>query len=99
IDLGALQPEQRAVEVRVLAAAEVGMEARADLEQRRDAAIHLKRARGRLRGSGEELEQRGLARAVRPDDPERSTWVDREAHVVERLHPLGGRVLAEERLL
>src|SRR5438128_9752287 len=72
VDLAAFQSEQRAVQIRVLAAAEVGMEARADLEQRRDPAIHLERARGRLRGPREELEQRGLPRAVRADDAERS---------------------------
>src|SRR5439155_12537378 len=99
VDLAAFQREQRAVEIRVLAPAEIGMEARADLEQRRDPAVHLKRARGRLRGPREELEQRGLPRAVRADDAERSARVDREADVMERLHGFGGRVLAEECLL
>src|SRR3989442_11046945 len=94
VDRAALQTEERAVQVRVLAAAEVRMEARADLEQRRDPAGHLERARGRLGRPREELEQRGLPRAVRADDAERSARLDREAHVVERLHVFAARVLA-----
>ena len=56
-------------------------------------------AKGGLRRSGEELEQRRLPGAVRADDPEDLARLDREAHVAERLHPLGGRVLPEEGLL
>ena len=99
VDLGSLEPEQRPVEVRVLAAAEVGMKARADLEQRRDASVHLEHARTRLRGSGEELEQRGFARAVRADHAERTALIDGEAHVAERLHFLARRVLAQHGFL
>src|SRR2546428_12090888 len=75
------------------------MEARADLEERGDAAAGLERPRGGLRGARDELEQRRLARAVRADDAERVTLADLEAHVVERLDLLGRRVLAQRPLL
>ena len=41
VDLGALHAEDRAVEIDVLAAGELGMEAGADLEQRADAAVDV----------------------------------------------------------
>src|SRR5207247_7889878 len=90
--------EERAVEVSVLAAAEVGVEPRADLEEGGDAAVHLERAAGRLGGASEELQERRLARAVRTDDAERLARRDREGDVLQRLHLLGGRVLAQHRL-
>src|SRR5205823_1164511 len=70
------EAEQRAVEVRVLTPAEVGMEAGADLEEGRDATVHLERSGGRLRRAGEELEERRLPGAVRADDAERVRRVD-----------------------
>src|SRR2546423_9494070 len=99
VHLLAREPEEGAVEIGVLATAEIGMESRADLEEGRDATVHLERAGRRLRRSGEELEQRRFPRAVRADDAERFAGRDGKAHVVERLHLLSGRVLAEDGLL
>jgi len=99
LHLLARDPEQRAVQVRVLAPGEVRMEARADLEERRDPTVHLERAGGRLRGTGDELQQRRLPRSVRPDDAERFAGLDREAHVAERLDVLGRHELPESHLL
>src|SRR5207253_2502977 len=71
----------------------------ATIWRRADATVHLERSGCGLRRSGEELEQRRLPGAVRADDPEGLARLDREAHVAERLHPLGGRVLTQEGLL
>src|SRR5205085_2759895 len=62
--LGTAHPEYRAVQVYVLAPREVWMEARADFEERADAAHYLHLARARPRDAREYLQERGLARAV-----------------------------------
>ena len=67
-DLGARHAEDGAVQVDVLAAAELGVEARADLEQAADAAVDLDPALGRLGDAREDLEQGALAGAVAADD-------------------------------
>ena len=71
--------EERAVEVRVLATAEVRVEPRADLEECGDAAVHLERAGRRLRGPREEFEERRFPGPVRADDAERLAGRDRES--------------------
>ena len=78
VDLGPAHAEDRAVEVDVLAAGQLGMKAGADLEQR------CRRGRGsprspsrRLGDAREDLQQRALARAVAADDARRP----RPAHV------------------
>src|SRR6266545_278580 len=71
-DVRALQPEDRPVEEDVLAPGEVGMESRAELEQRSDAAADLRRPRCRLDDPREDPEQRALAGAVSPDEPDRA---------------------------
>ena len=48
-DLGRAHAEDRAVEVDVLAAGELGVKAGADLEQRADAAVDVARARASAR--------------------------------------------------
>src|SRR5438309_2299811 len=99
VHLAPRQAEERSVEVRVLAAAEVGMESRADLKERGDPASGSERPRCRLRRAGDELEEGGLPRAVRADDAKGLALADLEAHVVQRLDPLGRRVLPEGPLL
>ena len=44
------------------------MEARAELDQRRDAAVDLHAAARRLRDAGHELERGALARSIPADD-------------------------------
>ena len=63
-------PEDRAVQIDVLAAGQLGMEAGADFEQRSHPAVDLDAAFGRLGDSRQDLEQRALAGAVAADDPD-----------------------------
>ena len=70
LDLPPLHAEDRAVEEDVLAPGQVGVEARADLEQRSGAAPHACLARRRVGDAREDLQERGLAGAVAADDPE-----------------------------
>src|SRR5205807_4791590 len=64
VDLLARKPEHDAVDVDVFAAGDFGMESGAKLDERGHAAVHSHAAAGRLEDSGDELEQRRLARAV-----------------------------------
>src|SRR6266513_158333 len=98
VHLLARKAEERSVEVRVLAAAEVGVESGADLEERGHATVDLERSTGRLRRAREELEQRRLPRSIRADHTERGPRLHREADVAERLHHLGWCVLPQDRL-
>ena len=63
-DLVSAHPQNSAVEIDVLAAGELGVKAGADLEQRPHAAVDVRVPGRRLGDSGEDLQQRGLARAV-----------------------------------
>ena len=82
-DLLALHPQDGAVQEDVLASGELGMKARADLEQAADAPPDL-RAPPRRRGDPrQDLQQRRLARAVLADDPEDLSLLDLERDVVE----------------
>ena len=76
------RPEQRAVEVEVLAAGQLAVEAGAELEQAGDAAVHLDLAGGRPQDAGEHLEQRRLAGAVGADQPDRLAVADDDVDVV-----------------
>src|SRR5690606_2430786 len=68
----------------VFAPAELGVEARAELEQRSDAAFDVDFAVRRLRDPGEELEQRALARAVLADDADGAALRDVQVDVAQR---------------
>ena len=57
-DLGAAQALDRPVQIHVLAAAEVRVETRPELEQRADPAVHLHRAGRRLDDPGEHAQER-----------------------------------------
>src|SRR5207302_4464402 len=81
-DLLAGHAEDRAVEVDVLTAGEVGVETGADLDQRAEAAVDLVGAALGAKDAAEELERRALARAVGPDDAERLAALERERHVL-----------------
>ena len=67
-DLAPLHPEDRAVQVDVLAAGQLRVEAGPDLEQAADAAADRGAALGRRRDPREDLEQRRLAGAVPADE-------------------------------
>ena len=68
LDLGAPHAEDRAVEVDVLAAGELGVKAGADLEQRADTARETARPSVGSVIRDEDLQQRALAGAVAADD-------------------------------
>src|SRR5690606_33931920 len=82
-DLLARHAEDRAVEVDVLLARELGVEPRADLQERPDAAVELDAPASRGGAAREDLEERRLAGAVAPDDPERLAVRHLERDVVE----------------
>jgi hypothetical protein len=88
IDLGLLHPEDRAVEVDVLAAAELGMEPGADLQERGEPAAEPGDPARRLDDPAEDLQQRGLPRAVPADEPDDLASPDLEGDVLEG--PEGG---------
>ena len=99
-DLSPLEPVDGAVEEDVLAAAEVGMEAGAELEQRADPAADVDPSRRRLDDPGDQPQQRRLAGAVAADEPDRLPRLDGERHVFERLHVLRvGAAAQDEQLL
>ena len=83
-DLAALHSEDGAVQKDVLAAAQLGMEARADLEQRADQASDRDVA---VRGRGDarqHFQQRALAGAIPADDADHLARRDLERDVAER---------------
>jgi hypothetical protein len=89
------QADQLAGHQRVLAAGEIGVETHAQFQQRRHAALDRHASRGRLRGAGNELEQRALAGAVDADDAHRFARRELEADVLQ--HPFLAVALAQER--
>ena len=91
LDLAALHAEDRAVEEDVLAARELRVEARADLEQAADASADLGAARGRRRDPREDLQERRLPGAVASDDAEDLALGHLERDVLERPDLLAGR--------
>ena len=83
-DLRARHPEDRAIEENVLAAAQLGMKPRADLEQRRHPAAQFDAPCGRLGDPRENLEEGRLARAVAADDSDDLAALDFKRHVAQR---------------
>ena len=73
-----------------------GMKARAQLEQRADAAADADGAARGLDHAGDDLEQRRFAGAVLADDGERFTAPELEADAVERAEHVGGAVAAQQ---
>ena len=96
LHLAAGQAEHDAVDVDVLAAADLGVEARAQLDEGGDAALHLEGAPGGLGDPGEELQEGGLPGAVLPDHPEGRALLHLEAHPVECGEGLVGAQVVEE---
>ena len=88
LELALAQPEQRAVDADVVARRELEVEADAELDERREQPVDPNEAGVRAVDAGEDLQQRALAAAVRPDDSEELTRLDRERDVRERVVPL-----------
>ena len=83
-DLLAGEAEDRAVQVGVLPAGELRVDAALDLDQRADAAGRRDVPRPRIRDAGDQLEGGGLSAPVRPDDADGLPVVDVEGDVGER---------------
>ena len=66
------QAEQRAVDADVVARGQLRVEADAELDERREHAVDANASRVRAVDAGEDLQQRALAAAVRPDDRRRT---------------------------
>ncbi len=98
VGLPARQAEERGVEVDVLAPGELGVEPGAELEQRREAAALADRPRGRPQDPRDALQERRLARAVVPDQPERRPLAHVELDVAERPEVLGSAPRGEHTL-
>ena len=88
-DLALGQAEHDAVDEDVLAAGDLRMEAGAELDQRRDAAVDRHRAARRLRDAGDQLERRALAGSVAADDAVGAPLRHRERDVCQRRERLG----------
>ena len=83
-DLGPAHAEDRAVEVNVFASGELGMESRADFQERAHASVDLGGAVRRLRDPGQDLQQRALPRSVAADDSDHLALADFEVDVAQR---------------
>ena len=94
------EAEHRAVEVDVVAPGELGLEPRAELEQRGERAAKTDLAGRRLQDAADALEQRRLARAVVADDAHGLALADGEVDVVERGEEFGrARARVQQALL
>ena len=84
-DVGPLHAQDGAVEVDVVAAGQLGMEAGADLEQRPQAAADTGPAAGRLGDPRQDLDQRRLAGAVAADQRHHLARCHVQLHLGQRL--------------
>src|SRR3954447_23263887 len=99
VDVVAVEAVDRSVQVDVLAPGELGVEARAELDQRADTATDRQAAvRGR-EDPREQLQQGGLPGAVRADDAERLAGRDVEVDVAQRRQLARARQLSPQQQL
>lgn len=73
--------EHPGVEIDVFTPGEFGVEARAQLQQRGNPALHLDAAAGGMQGAADHLQQGGFARAVAADDAHRLAFAHLKAHI------------------
>ena len=83
VDVGAFHTEDRAIEVNVFAAGKLVVKTGADFEQCADAAIDVGVSGGGLGDPREDLEERALAGAVAPDDPDYFALLDFEIQIFQ----------------
>jgi hypothetical protein len=83
VDLLAGHAEDGAVEVDILAAGKLGMEAGADLEKAGDAALDIDASGGGLGDAAEDLQEGRFARAVATDDADDFARRDVEGDILE----------------
>src|SRR5690606_11585829 len=84
VDLAPAHPEDCTVEVDVLAAGQLRVEAGADFEQRADPPVDLSPALVRRGDAREHLEQRRLPGAVPPDEADHLTVPDLQVNIAQR---------------
>ena len=99
VDLSALHAEDGAVEINVLTAGQLQVEAGADLEQAANPAAELNPALGRLGDAREDLEERALACAVAADHADDLARRDLERDIPKRPDHLLRASAAPERCL
>ena len=85
-DLGAAQAEHRPGNQHVVATGDVADKAGAKRQDRRDPAVDLKLAAGRPGDAGEQLQERGLARAIMANETDALAAGDFEVEVAQ--HPV-----------
>ena len=88
-DVRPAQAVDRPIEKDVLSSREVGVEPRAELEQRADPALRPHPTGRGLDDPGDDTEQRRLARPVAPDETDGFAARDLHRHVMERPDVLG----------
>ena len=99
VNLALRQPEHDAVDEDVLAAGDLRVEAGAELDQRRDAAVHRHGAARRLGDAGDQLQRVLLPDPLRPMTPQRRPVGDVERHVVQRRERLVGLQVSQDAAL
>jgi hypothetical protein len=72
----------RGIQARVLVSRELGMEACAEFQQRRDAPFRLDVSPAGMQGAGDDLQQRGFSRTVAADDAEGFAAPHLQIHVL-----------------
>ena len=81
--LGVREAVNSPVQKNIFAAGELGVEARAELEESGDAAVDLNGTGGRRERAGDELEEGGFAGAIAPDDTRSLAAADFEGDVAQ----------------
>src|SRR5262249_28330344 len=100
VDVAPFEAVDGGVQIDVLDTGEVGVEARADLDQRADPPADLQHAGARSEDAGDQVQQRRLPGAVAPDDAEGLAGMDVDVDVSKRPQIAGPRNLsAQDRLL
>ena len=84
VDLAPVHPQQRAVEINILAPGQLGVKAGADFEQRAHPAEQIDFAAGRRGDLRQDFEEGGFPRAVAADDAEHFAAPHFEGNVGER---------------
>ena len=84
VDLARGEPQNRAVQVDVVPAAEFGVKSSAQFQQRRDAPVDIDRAGGGVQNPRDHLQERALAGAILPDDAERLAALHLKTDIVKR---------------
>ncbi len=78
------KPKNSRVQIHIIAARKLRIETGAELQQRRDPAIHIHRAGGWLQNTRADLQERALAAAIFADDAKGFAADDFEADVAQR---------------